>query len=62
MLSRRITEFWRRKTLTQKLAEMSEKELRELSEEVREKVENWQLVFYQIHLERERRRKRKKGA
>jgi hypothetical protein len=62
MLTRRITEFWKRKSLSKKLAEMSEKELRELSEDVREKVENWQLVFYQVHLERERRRKRKKGA
>lgn len=62
MLIRKITEFWRRKSLTRKLAEMTEKELLEVSQEVRSKVENWQNVSYLIHLERERRRKRKKGA
>lgn len=41
---------------------MPDKELSELRDQVREKVENWQLVFYQIHLERERRRKQRKGA
>lgn len=62
MILKTLVEFWRRKTLKQRLAALPFEQLVQLEGEVKEKIDTWRSVFWLIQQEKLARSKQRKGA